>query len=743
MTDLNNWQLQLAAWTHDPAEKPLVLLRDPAGHEGGTVAQLQQTLFANGIEKAQRDLVKRADQWASAADRPNYPRDNSGRYQQWAQVNFAEQPQLIHPLSGQSYDLDKLSDIVRVAQIKAVSTDHFDRLIHRDQQGSIDYKATALAFWRFGPELSSEGLAALWKLLPADTRVPDHTIWNHLDLTSAFACAMAGSDNGQPALLAMSFGPVQDFIAQARSTSDLWAGSHLLSRMVWEGLSVICDDLGPQSVLFPQLRDIALVDTWLLDQGVDREHFKDCDWLQSTTDKNPLFAAALTNKFTALVPASRAEELAKKVTAHVRAWVQEQGLQMLETLLQQAGTRCDKNLYCYQQLQDQLSDFPEVHWASVSWELVEQKDGKASAGQLQLKEVLASFAPEGKNFLDSDKWKLLQKNIELDGVSFFTPNPGVLYPDLYNLLDRLLAAAKTSRPFKPLPQEGWRCTLTGDYEWLTTDRELLTKARPARQKDTSGKRQEDTSGKRQEDSLWLWKELVGKFGIKEGEHLCAIAMLKRLWPSHFCDWVSELTGQKIDRFVVSTHALAMSGSLRHLTDKHLPPHALAPRFTDEKAQSVALPRKLMRQLHNQPREILNIARILPWLMDEAKQQGDVDLQNNIECYLNQSLGTKPETYYALLYLDGDHMGAWLADSWPDNEEGNSHRLRFKDTWHKKIRAGITQRFDRELLQYPEHYRPLSPARHMAISGALNSFGTAHSALCGGRVLYGAPDLRRW
>lgn len=165
----------------------------------------------------------------------------------------------------------------------------------------------------------------------------------------------------------------------------------------------------------------------------------------------------------------------------------------------------------------------------------------------------------------------------------------------------------------------------------------------------------------------------------------------------------------------------MSGSLRHLTDKHLPPHALAPRFTDEKAQSVALPRKLMRQLHNQPREILNIARILPWLMDEAKQQGDVDLQNNIECYLNQSLGTKPETYYALLYLDGDHMGAWLADSWPDNEEGNSHRLRFKDTWHKKIRAGITQRFDRELLQYPEHYRPLSPARHMAISGALNSF----------------------
>lgn len=185
MTDLNNWQLQLAAWTHDPAEKPLVLLRDPAGHEGGTVAQLQQTLFANGIEKAQRDLVKRADQWASAADRPNYPRDNSGRYQQWAQVNFAEQPQLIHPLSGQSYDLDKLSDIVRVAQIKAVSTDHFDRLIHRDQQGSIDYKATALAFWRFGPELSSEGAGGAVET--ASSRHPRARPY-HLEPSGSYQC---------------------------------------------------------------------------------------------------------------------------------------------------------------------------------------------------------------------------------------------------------------------------------------------------------------------------------------------------------------------------------------------------------------------------------------------------------------------------------------------------------------------------------------------------------------------------
>ena len=32
----NLWQTKLAARLHDPAEKALVLLRDPEGHENGT-----------------------------------------------------------------------------------------------------------------------------------------------------------------------------------------------------------------------------------------------------------------------------------------------------------------------------------------------------------------------------------------------------------------------------------------------------------------------------------------------------------------------------------------------------------------------------------------------------------------------------------------------------------------------------------------------------------------------------------
>ncbi len=146
---------------------------------------------------------------------------------------------------------------IHAAHVRNASLDHFLNLIERDAQGNVDYRLTLLSFWRFGPEpaLAAPDIGDLWRLLPADTRVPDHSIWAHLDIVSALTGALSKTDSGksEPALLAMSFGSVQGFIAQARSTSDLWAGSHLLATLVWEGIRVIAEELGPDAVLFPSL----------------------------------------------------------------------------------------------------------------------------------------------------------------------------------------------------------------------------------------------------------------------------------------------------------------------------------------------------------------------------------------------------------------------------------------------------------------------------------------------------------
>ncbi len=223
MTDNTLWQTKLAARLHDPAEKALVLLRDPAGHENGNSLALARlagltelpeaidpdndqalvhTVFKKALNRSLYKIVQKADWWAAAADRPQWPMEEhtspTGKtfaIAKGAQVRWTNSPVLIHPLTGDQYDLGQhggLSD-TDFRDIKERAFNHFSDLLvalGAKNAASYDWRKLLLAFWRFGPELNEENdngtLGELWKLLPADTRIPDHSIWDHLDLTSAF-----------------------------------------------------------------------------------------------------------------------------------------------------------------------------------------------------------------------------------------------------------------------------------------------------------------------------------------------------------------------------------------------------------------------------------------------------------------------------------------------------------------------------------------------------------------------------
>lgn len=433
----SRWKRKLAAWLHDPAEKALVLMRDEVGHEQGSVKALRDLL---GIDK-HADFDKRADRFAAAADRPQWPCEPGRARPAWANVRFASQPVLIHPLSGEEIDLGSLDEI-RAAPLRNVSLDHFADLIERDENGEPDFRLTYLAFWRFGPEpaLVAPEIGDLWRVLPADTRVPDHSIWAHLDTVSALAGAML---DDQPALLSMSFGSVQGFIAQARSTSDLWAGSHLLSSLVWEGLKVVCEALGPDAIVFPNLRGVAAVDRWLLelaeatgrgDQWRERFSSIKAEWLQRATDANPLFAATLPNKFMAIVPARQAESLARQVVDVVRdaarSWASEAA--------QQVFGNGDSQEW-QEQLDRQFADFPEAQWAIAEWPMNTGKDGLPDADQLH--EALTTHGTDG--LFGDEVWKVLNREVNIEGAEFFKPNAGIVYPAVHELDERSLATAKT------------------------------------------------------------------------------------------------------------------------------------------------------------------------------------------------------------------------------------------------------------------------------------------------------------
>ena len=752
------WQTKLQARLHDPAEKALVLLRDPAGHENGTsralwrlarhneiesgtasagliendnAEVLHAIAFDRGITESSYQTVQRADWWAAAADRMQFPLQRlsittkTGEQRQievspWARVNWAKKPLFIHPLTGAHYELDERGDLSteEIEVFKSKSFEHFSHLLVR-KDGITDFKKSVLAYWRFGPEVKEEQdnstMGALWNLLPADTRTPDHSIWDHLDLTSAFAGAFAadcgeGSDTGA-SLLSLAIGPVQPFIAAARKFDDLWAGSHLLARLSWEAMKVVCERLGPDAVLFPRLRGVPLVDLWLRDDcGLDTALFSGCDWNTKGTDSNPLFSAALPNRFVAVVPSSQATEIAGEVEKRVREWLQELGEKTVTELLTEAGYAGEQELFDvpFAQMKEQLKGFPEVHWAVVPFSLANPRN-KTKQNDLDVSKLSAAMAPffnegEQPGFLNTPAWGILQKDLVLvdengSQTVFFMPNPGVLYPAVHELAERTLAAAKSTRAFEQLEQHGWRCTLTGESEYLTTDRSLMGK-----------------SYAHQQDSLWAAISDNKPSWAKPGERLGALSAVKRLWPTLFASEVAEKVDVgRLERFVVSTHTMALANQLYRWAGKgESLSEDLMAQIDRQSPRRVALPAKLAKALykHNQAEQLAK----LPSLLDEADDERDPVALARSRAALEAMFGEGIETYYGLLLLDGDNMGAWLSGA-------DGHAITYRQSMHPHILNGFDKHAEKHPLikRYGDQKRALSPNRHLAISGALNDF----------------------
>ncbi len=753
--DPRTWQAKLAAWLHDPVEKALILMR--ADHEeDSSISRLKELLSVDRISEELEAIARLADHWASAADRPTLPKPGEmtpeqrqdGRVLFWGRQGAV----LKHPLDGEEYLLPDLY----VDTASTIEKASFAALLKLVDETS-DARTLFLRFWRRGPESEPPGLGLghLWRLLPADTRIPDHSIWEHLSLASAFAGAMAGDPDGNPALLAVSLGPVQSFIAQARSTSDLWAGSHLLATLSWQAMKVVCERFGPDAVLFPSLWGVPVVDTWLEENGVG---FPDAggagerglqsasrrltapEWKRRASDANPLFVAALPNRFVALVPASEAEDVACEVEETVRSWVQEQAGEMLARLLDAADENPEAACDAREQIVRQLEGFPEVHWAVVpfaplvTWDESAARKGKKTniTSVDGLEAALRTFYPENgrPGFLSSDQWKLLEESIESRGL-VYVPNPGVLYPALYDLLDRVAAAAKTARPFGQVREEGYRCSLCGEREWLRGPGDEAHGGEPAGQRGET-----------------LWTKLAAKRPAwsRKGEHLCALCSLKRVWPDLFAKWagrhVPELEKEKLSRYVVSTHTMALARDLLEFTRGGGDAGALGAMREEISRLAgrdrAALPRRVHDALRGVPDGDL-VAKI-PVALDAVREVDDEEERSGLERKIETLLGHRPEAYYAMILFDGDRMGAWVSGTDPKLQ------LPMEEAFHPNVAKALGEMAKGEgrIEKYLGMLRPPSPGRHQAISQALNGFAL-HAApwvveeLFAGKILYAGGD----
>ena len=677
----NYWATRLDARIHDPAEKAVVLMKLKGGHESGSVKWMRDAFKNTDLGNPDKEIVSRADHWASAADRVPWPKDFKKRYSD--NIHFGKKPELTHPLSGDTYDLHSLNldaNEINEQQGKALSA-----LLVFDEQGVLDARLTALALWRFGPELAPEDFGHLWRLLPADTRIPDHSIWQHLDLTAALAGAMVADSNRAPALLSLSIGPVQGFIAQARKTEDLWAGSHLLAQLAWEAARIIAETYGPEQLIFPALRGVPVVDHWIaeqLSQTLARLPYL-TDVLNNTKHKQRV--AALPNRLLAIVPSDQAASIALTIKEALHEWLNALGNETIATLFDDADITDPKEIaHIRQQMKRHLDTLLEFHWVAVPWTLAGKDNGLDIDS---LTQALVPFYPEddtAPGMLASPLLKALNKHAghEAETQHFWKPNPGTAYAALYDIADRSLAATKAAHRSDQTDEQGFRCSLCGEREILC--------AKPEHRFVPRGKRNRD-------NDIWQRRRDSASKSNRQ-EALCGVCAIKREWAGIWNRRINGDINAGSAGFIVSTHVMAATPRLANLNNA-------PPETSDEHVHGrpVALPLALY-ELCRKNNSKDTIFHDIAASEDPNHEDHDSDIDSGL--------------YYGIMLFDGDRMGAWLSGD-------TSQHINLIDAWNTGIAQDARKIAKEEktgtlsaLLNSP---RVLSPSLHATLSATLNDF----------------------
>ncbi len=268
-----DWDRLLLVYMHDPVDKAL----DIRGHESRAARYASRALDRDVTRREMKDWASLADALAAISER--IPMPTAGSNGERAVGPEAGQLDVRHSVSAQPAVLKGLT-LDEAGVLKAIGS---------IVDGLSDPRSRFLALWRLLPERLEEAFARL----PADTRVPDHTLIQHADITSGIWACCEGAHGG--AYLSVSLGPVQKFIEAARSVRDLWSGSALLSWLTFQGIRPVLGALGPTALVYPALRGNPLMDLWLRDQA----RLENCVPLPKKSSRR---SPSLPNRFVALVP---------------------------------------------------------------------------------------------------------------------------------------------------------------------------------------------------------------------------------------------------------------------------------------------------------------------------------------------------------------------------------------------------------------------------------------------------------
>ncbi|KGF72825.1 hypothetical protein DO97_03550 [Neosynechococcus sphagnicola sy1] len=367
------WQAKIWGLLHDPALKAL---HDDTGRGGNSFWRdltVMQDWKSRGWNPEERDPDKQiealrhillSDHIASASDRGaigslSHPVDYDENGLEVSHLlSEAKLPLKLTPKAHQG-----LLQSGRVGFLKA----HEKTLFPEAIKGETDPRKVFWWLWRCLPKAASNKFANDESLLlmPAETRLPDSSIWSHVSITSALAGSLAGynlqiSDvedwskdkASRPYLATFTFTPVQELIKASRKMRDFWAGSWILHYLSAKVCWALAWKYGPDSLMYPSLFQQPLIDHWLLNGSGQFKGWKDDfgRWVTQPSNQQ-LLTAGFPNVLVLVLPEGK-----------VKA-----AMQMAEQTLRQEWENLSSCVFEY--LKDEKHWLPKVFQAeSSTWD---------------------------------------------------------------------------------------------------------------------------------------------------------------------------------------------------------------------------------------------------------------------------------------------------------------------------------------------------------------------------------------
>ena len=634
---------------------------------------------------------------------------------------------------------------------------------------SKDEKKVFWWLWRCLPEVICHHFQdQSLMLMPAETRIPDGSIWSHLSLTGAMAGALAGYDLttsdiekwqhgkqlSRPAIATFSFSPIQELIKASRKMRDFWAGSWLLhylsARVCWE----LAWHYGPDSLVYPSLYAQPLIDYWLLNglngfNGYSLEpEFN--QWLENPTP-GKILTAGFPNVIVVLLPQERvkaAMQLAKQTLLEEWQKIGDLSFDEIRKIAKNWMPGLEKesdtwNTWLKSQWQTYWVGYPlgDPKQDLRSGELYQS--GAEKDDWTKAQNQYCQIVKEQEMFLEQEREFLIKAGElrkETTGRYPFKANVGSWWAYLFDRVRHSLTAVKNARSWDMPVAFGVRSTVSGIGSALHSKR---------------WHEEEDTESSIKEQ----WQKRVGLFDGRE--MLNATETVKRVIHRVLPKLLSAVFSESENITIYPDLTAGVAGYLK--TSKEARDHysLVCQRILDEFPETRVVAAE-MEEKWGIPYadEHLRLQRYHPRLLNASWLIEDIDveeekrrkLQSDLDEFLSQKEnypGNNPSDWYVLATGDGDSMSEWLQGKRLKNyghyiPEGLLEKVRNINPNTREEYQELKLETANSFQQFLKVKKRMGASTHSAFSRALLDFSNQllpyiTEQRYAGRLIYGGGD----